>query len=88
MKYYKENSVVFYDGQFVKATELSIDSYSQTLHYGNGVFEGIRAYPTAEGTRIFKAFEHYKRLRYGAEVMDIPFNYTEDQLTEITYELL
>lgn len=88
MKYYNENSVVFYDGNFVKASELRIDTYSQTLHYGNGVFEGIRAYNTTSGTKIFKPYEHYKRLRYGAQVMDIPFNYTEEQLTEISYELL
>jgi len=88
MKYFKEDSIVFYNGEFVKATNLKIDSYSQTLHYGNGVFEGIRAYSTNFGTKIFKSYEHYKRLKYGASVMDIPFNYSEDELTEITYELL
>ncbi|MDJ0645393.1 MAG: branched-chain amino acid transaminase [Flavobacteriaceae bacterium] len=88
MKYYKEDSIVFYNGDFVKATDLKVDSYSQTLHYGNGVFEGIRAYNTDYGTKIFKSYEHYKRLKFGASVMDIPFNYSEEELTEITYELL
>ena len=43
------------------AKDTKIDLYSQTLHYGNGVFEGIRAYKTNEGTSIFKAKEHYER---------------------------
>ncbi|WP_435261921.1 branched-chain amino acid transaminase [Tenacibaculum sp. nBUS_03] len=86
--YYNDETVIFYNGQFVKAKEASGNLYGQTLHYGNGVFEGIRAYETSEGTRIFKAMEHYRRLLYGVEVMDIDFEYTEEELTEITYELL
>ena len=88
MKYYKEDSVVFYNGNFVKAADLKVDAYSQTLHYGNGVFEGIRAYNTNYGVKIFKPYEHYKRLKYGASVMGIPFEYSEEELTNITYELL
>lgn len=86
--YYKEDSIIFYNGKFIKAKEAKENPYSQSLHYGNGVFEGIRAYNTPSGTRIFKSEEHYKRLKYGAEVMDIQFKYTEEELTKITYELL
>lgn len=86
--YYNEESVIYYNGKFIKAQEAKENPYSQSLHYGNGVFEGIRAYNTHNGTKIFKAKEHYKRLKYGAEVMNIQFNYTEEELTKITYELL
>ena len=86
--YYKEESVIYYNGKFIKAKEASENLYSQSLHYGNGVFEGIRAYNTSKGAQIFKPYEHYKRLKYGAEVMNIQFNYTEEELTKITYELL
>lgn len=86
--YYKEDSIIFYNGKFIKAKEARENPYSQSLHYGNGVFEGIRAYNTPSGARIFKSEEHYKRLKYGAEVMNIQFNYTEEELTKITYELL
>lgn len=86
--YYKKDSVVYYNGEFIKASEAIESPYSQSLHYGNGVFEGIRAYKTQKGVQIFKAYDHYKRLKYGAEVMNIPFNYSEDELTQITYELL
>lgn len=86
--YFNEKSVVFYNGEFIKATELTTNSYSQTIHYGNGVFEGIRAYNTDQGARIFKPFEHYKRLKFGAQVMNIQLDYSEEELTNITYELL
>lgn len=62
--------------------------YSQTLHYGNGVFEGIRAYKIKFGAKIFKAEEHYERLKYGAQVMGIPCNYSVEELVAITYKLL
>lgn len=86
--YFNEQSEVFYNGSFLKAKEASTNLYSQSLHYGNGVFEGIRAYDTEQGAKIFKAEEHYKRLKYGAEVMNIQFEYSVEELTAITYELL
>lgn len=86
--YYNERTIVWQDGQFYKATELSADLYSQTLHYGYGAFEGIRAYETEHGTRIFKSAEHYERLRRSCALLGIPFNWDIDELTAITYELL
>ena len=58
------------------------------MHYGNGVFEGIRAYDTEDGVRIFKAKEHYDRLQYSAKVMGIKLPYTSEELEQITYRLL
>ena len=86
--YYNDKTLIFADGNYLPPTELTGDSYSQTLHYGNGVFEGIRSYKTATGTRIFKAKEHYERLIYGTEVMNIPFHYSVNDLIDITYKLL
>ena len=53
--YYDHKTLLYLDGKFVKASDASTDLYSQTLHYGYGVFEGIRAYKTENGTSIFKA---------------------------------
>lgn len=86
--YYNNNTLIYRDGKFVKASEALTDLYSQTLHYGYGVFEGIRAYSTEEGTRIFKAKEHYNRLKKSAELVNIPFNYSVQELVDATYELL
>lgn len=86
--YYNDQTLIYHNGEFLKPEAATSSLYSQTLHYGNGVFEGIRAYKTAEGTQIFKAKAHYERLKYGAKVMGIPFNYTVEELTAITYDLL
>ncbi len=86
--YYNENTIVYHNGEFVKAKDIQISPYNQSLHYGNGVFEGIRSYDTDCGAKIFKAEAHYKRLKHGAKVMSIPFNYSEKELIAISYKLL
>lgn len=89
MSYYNEQTIVFLDGEFIKATDAKIDLYSQSLHYGYSVFEGIRSYKTINGdTRIFKAVEHYERLRNSAAATNIPFEYSVNELIDITYQLL
>lgn len=86
--YYNAQSLVFLNGKFVPAQSPAFDPYSQSLHYGNGVFEGIRAYPTPGGTRIFKARAHFERLQFSCKSMHIPFDYTVEDLEKWTYELL
>lgn len=86
--YHNSDTVLFLNGNFLRASEASTNLYGQTLHYGNGVFEGIRAYNTAKGTRIFKAREHYERLLYSAKVMHIQVPYSVQELEDISYELL
>lgn len=86
--YYNENTIVYYNGEYVKATEAKGNVYDQSLHYGYAVFEGIRSYNTQKGTKIFKAKEHYDRLQFSCESIGIPFPYTSEQLTEISYEVL
>lgn len=86
--YYNENTIIFIDGEFKKASETTTDLYSQTMHYGYGVFEGIRVYKTENGPKIFKAEEHYQRLLKSAELIHIPFTYSVEELVEKTYELL
>lgn len=86
--YFNEETILYYDGEFIKATEAHVTVYAQTLHYGYGVFEGVRSYDTAHGARIFKAQEHNERLLRGCELLGIPFSTTSDELTEISYEVL
>lgn len=86
--YYNDNTLIYLDGEFVKANEASTDLYSQTLHYGYGVFEGIRAYATEDGTQVFKSHEHYERLKRSAELIQIPFEYDVQALIDATDELL
>lgn len=86
--YYNDDSVLFFDGEYVKAKEAKTDLYGQSLHYGYAVFEGIKSYKTANGTKIFKAEEHYDRLRKSAEAMHMPFHYSTEEMIEATYKLL
>ena len=87
--YYDQNTIVYLNGEFVKAVDAKMDLYSQSLHYGYSVFEGIRSYKTADGeTKIFKETEHYDRMENSALAMNMPYHWTTPDLIEITYELL
>ena len=86
--YYSNNTILFHDGKFVKAKDASTDLYSQTLHYGYGAFEGIRAYQTINGVKIFKAHEHFERLQRSCELVGIPFTYSTEELTQLSYQVL
>ena len=89
MKYFDEQTVIFLDGEYVKAIDARLGLYSESLHYGYAVFEGIRSYKTKDGsTKIFKAVEHYERLIASADALDIPFAYTVEELIAITYKIL
>jgi branched-chain amino acid aminotransferase len=86
--YFNEKTIIYLNGNFVKASEANTDLYSQTLHYGYGVFEGIRAYDTHNGSRIFKPREHYERLKNSCQLINIPFDYDIDDLINQTYKIL
>ncbi|MCW5909615.1 MAG: branched-chain amino acid transaminase [Cyclobacteriaceae bacterium] len=86
--YFTDNTQLYHNGKFVKAKEASTDLYSQTLHYGYGVFEGIRAYKTVNGVKIFKAHEHFERLLRSCELTGIPFHHSPEELTQISYQVL
>ena len=76
------DGVIWYDGQLVPWREATTHVLTHTLHYGLGVFEGVRAYDAEGGTAIFRLHDHTKRLFRSAHIlqMDIPF--TRDQLNE------
>jgi branched-chain amino acid aminotransferase len=66
-----------------------MDLYSQSLHYGYSVFEGIRSYKTEDGTtKIFKAKEHFDRFKASAEAINLPYTYNTESLIESTNTLL
>jgi branched-chain amino acid aminotransferase len=87
--YYNENTVLFLNGAFVKAVDAKMDLYSQSLHYGYSVFEGIRSYKTDDGsTKIFKATEHFDRFKISAQAINLPYTYNTQDLIAQTYKLL
>ncbi|MBB2151799.1 branched-chain amino acid transaminase [Pedobacter gandavensis] len=88
MKYFNSNTVLYLDGKFQKAANATAEIYEQSLHYGYAVFEGIRAYQTHNGTRVFKAREHFERLKRSAELVNLPFPWEVNDLIKQTYKLL
>ena len=86
--YYNENTVVYFNGEFVKASEAKGNLYDQSLHYGYAAFEGIRSYDTDNGVQIFKAKEHYDRMKFSCEAVGIPYPYNNEELIQVSYELL
>jgi branched-chain amino acid aminotransferase len=86
--YYNETTIIYYNGEFVKAIDAKGNLYDQTLHYGYGVFEGIRAYSTENGVKIFKAKEHFDRMQFSCEAIGIPYPYDNEELIAISYEVL
>ncbi len=86
--YYTKDTILFLNGKFIKAVDAHSDLYSQTLHYGMGAFEGIRAYLTMNGVKIFKAYEHFERLKKSCALVGIPFDYETEELIQIAYLLL
>lgn len=87
--YYNNETVIYLNGDYVKAAEAKMDFYSQSLHYGYSVFEGIRSYKTVNGdTRIFKEVEHFERLKNSADALNMPYHWTTEELIDATYEVL
>ncbi len=77
---------IWMDGKFVKWKDAKIHVLTHTLHYGLGVFEGIRFYETEQGAAVFRLKEHNKRLFDGAKkaMMKVPF--TEDEINKAILE--
>ena len=76
------------NGEFVAWEDAKVHVLTHSLHYGTGVFEGIRAYETERGTAIFRHREHLERLDRSARLyyMDLP--YGVEQLRQATHELI
>lgn len=79
---------IWMDGKLVAWDDAKIHILTHTLHYGNGVFEGTRAYMTDEGLAIFKLREHTKRLLNSAKITRIKPNFTLEALESAHVELL
>ena len=88
MQYFNSNTVLYLNGKFQKASNTTADIYGQSLHYGYAVFEGIRAYNTHNGTRIFKARQHFERLKRSAQLVHMAFPWDVTDLINQTYKLL
>lgn len=80
------SSQIWMDGQLVPWDEARIHVLTHTLHYGNGVFEGIRAYETDDGPAVFRLTPHIERLFRSAKIFFLDIPYSVEDLIEATKE--
>lgn len=76
------DGVIWLDGQMVPWRDAKVHVLTHTLHYGMGVFEGVRAYETPEGTAIFRLHAHTDRLFNSAKIMNMAMPYSKEELNE------
>jgi branched-chain amino acid aminotransferase len=77
---------IWFNGRLREYAECTVHVGSHALHYGSSVFEGIRAYETPDGTRIFRGMDHLRRMKYSADVYRMPLPYSVDELHEACRE--
>ena len=75
---------IWMNGELVEWDKAQVHVLTHTLHYGTGVFEGIRAYETSKGTAIFRLTEHIERLFRSAHILSMEIPYTVEELVQAT----
>ncbi len=78
------DGVIWYDGKLVPWRDAQTHVLTHTLHYGMGVFEGVRAYETPRGTAIFRLQAHTDRLFRSAHILGMTIPYSKDVINEAT----
>ena len=79
---------IWMDGEFVDWADATVHVLTHTMHYGSGVFEGIRAYPTSRGVAVFRLGDHIRRLFASAKIFMIDVPFTVDQIIDATRDLV
>lgn len=75
---------IWMNGKLVNWDDAKVHILTHTLHYGTGVFEGIRAYETSSGPAVFRLTDHIKRLFNSAQIMGMDMPYSVEELVEAT----
>ena len=78
------DGVIWMDGELIPWRDATVHVLTHTLHYGMGVFEGVRAYQTEKGTAIFRLQEHTDRLFRSAHIMNMPVSFDKETINEAT----
>ncbi len=82
------DGLIWMDGEWVNWRDAKVHVLTHTLHYGAGVFEGLRAYHAENGTAIFKLKEHTDRLFRSAHILNMKIPQTKDELNQAQLESL
>ncbi|MDX6569390.1 MAG: branched-chain amino acid aminotransferase, partial [Gaiellales bacterium] len=84
----QETEKIWMNGELVDWADAKVHVLSHALHYGSGVFEGIRAYETDRGTGVFRLGEHLARLKRSAQVYYMELPYSTEELRQATHDTL
>jgi len=84
----EKTAKIWMDGELVDWDDANVHILTHSLHYGSGVFEGIRAYPTERGPAVFRLVDHMKRLHQSAHLFMMDMPYSVDDLVEATRETI
>src|ERR671936_755547 len=84
----RETEKIWMNGELVDWADAKIHVGAHGLHYGSGIFEGIRAYETAKGTSVFRLSDHLKRLENSARLLYMDLPYTIEELRAACFELI
>jgi branched-chain amino acid aminotransferase len=84
----QETNKIWMNGELVDWADATVHVGVHGLHYGSGVFEGIRAYETPKGTAVFRLSEHLKRLELSAKLLYMELPYSQDELKAATWDLI
>jgi branched-chain amino acid aminotransferase len=79
---------IWLDGELVDWDQARVHVLTHSLHYGSGVFEGIRAYPTSQGVAVFRLTDHIRRLLASAKVFMIDVPYGTGELVAATKQVV
>jgi len=82
------SELIWMNGEFVKWEDATVHVLTHGLHYGTGVFEGVRCYDTEIGPAIFRHAEHYERLEKSAGLYYMPIPFSSEELRAATKELI
>ena len=84
----QETAKIWMNGELVDWADATIHVGTHGLHYGSGVFEGIRCYETERGPAVFRLAEHLERLQNSAKLLYLDLPYTVDELRAATWDLI
>ena len=82
------DGVIWFDGELVPWREAKVHVLTHTLHYGLGVFEGVRAYPTEYGPAIFRLYDHTDRLFRSAHILNLKIPWSKEEINEAQVQVV
>ena len=82
------DGVIWFDGELVPWREAKVHVLTHTLHYGLGVFEGVRAYPTENGPVIFRMNDHTDRLFRSAHILNLKIPWSKEEINEAQVQVV